>query len=69
MGVIVGVRKIKGWSVNGSTSGGSGGNNDDDYDQGIWVFNRGKRICACCLYYSHSSAGLLSKAPSGRTVS
>ena len=32
MGVIVGVR-----SVNGSTSGGSGGNNDDDYDQGIWA--------------------------------
>ena len=35
MDVIVGVRKIKGWRVNDSTSGGSGGNNDDDYDQGI----------------------------------
>ena len=31
------MRKIKGWRVNGSTSGGSGGNNDDDYDQGIWA--------------------------------
>ena len=39
MGVIVGVRKIKGWSVNGSTSGGSGGNNDDYDDQGIWVLD------------------------------
>ena len=34
MGVIVGVR-----SVNGSTSGGSGGNNDDYDDQGIWVLD------------------------------
>ena len=63
------VRKIKGWRVNGSISGGSGGNNDDDYDQGIRVFNRGKRICACVLYYSLKSNGLLSKAPSGRPVS
>ena len=33
------VRKIKGWRVNGSTSGGSGGNNDDDYGQGIWALD------------------------------
>ena len=33
------------------------------------MFNRGKRICACGLYYSAVSAGLLSKTPSGRTVS
>ena len=37
-GVIVVLRKIEGWSVNGSTSGGSG-DNDDDYDHGIWVLN------------------------------
>ena len=39
MDVIVGVRKIKGWRVNDSTSGGSCDDNDDDYDHGIWVLN------------------------------
>ena len=37
--VIVVMRKIKSWSVNGSASGGSGDDNDDAYDQGIWVFD------------------------------
>ena len=37
--VIVVIGKIEGWSVNVSTSGGSGGDDDDEYGQGIWVFD------------------------------